>query len=453
MIRHLRRLACAAHLAAVPLAALASLPAVAHAEDAVGAPLSLQIEPGLAGVDPEALQAAIAAELGVEVTLADPGPGAAALQIRRDPHGIRMLFRDGDGRTVERALDPPRHLLVAALALMAGNLARDEAAALLARRRPALPPPQPPPAPQQAPPPPAVARAAPLPSPLPPHRDPCARPDAGLAVGVDLLPRVGSSSPEAGARAVRAFSLGLLGGLAGGVRGVAVAGGVGIETRSLCGLAIAGGVNVVAGPVVGVELAPINIAIGPVRGLQLGQVNIATGPVHGLQLGVINIAPEADASLGLLNVLWRGRTTIDAWIMAERGLAFLGVEHGGRVIHNIYGVGLRSGTRGAGWAVTLGVGARIHAGPRFTLDLDALWSSLQGGGLTDPATQLPSLRLLGGARLGRSLTVLAGLGYSVLVTRDAAEAARLHLAGTRFTHSGGVQVVGYPGLTLGLRVL
>ena len=108
------------------------------AADAAPAPrvLVVRVEPGASGLEPAAVRAAIARELGVEVVEAPVDGALGVLTVRFDAaDGLEMAFEKRDtGRSVERSLrvppDPARRL--EAVALLAGNLARDEAGDLVA---------------------------------------------------------------------------------------------------------------------------------------------------------------------------------------------------------------------------------------------------------------------------------------------------------------------------------
>ena len=108
----------------------------------------LVLEGAPANLDPERVRAAIARELGVRITLAaQPASGASTLTLHGDVRShIRLSYRSGDGRVTEREIDlrsePDRAEEV--VALLAGNLVRDEAAELgVALKKKAEKPPAP----------------------------------------------------------------------------------------------------------------------------------------------------------------------------------------------------------------------------------------------------------------------------------------------------------------------
>ena len=120
-----------------------------------------------------------------------------------------------------------------------------------------------------------------------------------------------------------------------------------------------GVVNIASADVRGAQLGVVNIAHGGVDGVQIGTTNVATGEVRGTQVGVVNYAEVSDYPVGVVSVVRRGRTSVDGWV-TESGIGMAGVRHGGRVIHNVYGVGYRAGSP-SGWSFALGLGARARA--------------------------------------------------------------------------------------------
>ncbi|MBN2193874.1 MAG: hypothetical protein JW751_13750 [Polyangiaceae bacterium] len=125
-------------LAMIALGAVA-VPRPVAAEEAAKRVLVVQVDPGSSGVDPEAVRAAIARELGVDVVDAPTPTAAGTLRTRLDDEErVWMVFESPDGwRSVERSVrvpsDPERR--VEAVALLAGNLARDEAGELVVALR------------------------------------------------------------------------------------------------------------------------------------------------------------------------------------------------------------------------------------------------------------------------------------------------------------------------------
>jgi hypothetical protein len=388
-------------------------------------------------IDAEQLRAALEAELQVPTVLRD-APTGPTVQVEAETlHAVRVSFIRAEKAPVERTVDVSAQAEHASgiIVLLASNLVRDEAGELLAQLSAARPKP---------------AAPSPPPPPAKPVRqfvnNACA--DNKLTkvpFGADFVPFVGMSMRH-GTRAERGFSLNLLGGITGAVRGVELAGVFNLDRYSMCGVQLAGTFNFVGGDVSGVQLSGVNIATGSLRGAQLseanivgsdlsgaqlgmlnwaggfvdgaqlglaniagdgldgaqlglanlsadavsgaqlglvnisadavsgaqlGLVNIASKRVDGAMIGLVNVAEDADAAVGLVNVIWNGRAQIDVWA-TDAGLIMAGTTQGGRVTHNIYGIGIRPMADSPAFAMTLGIGARLYNTSWLTVDLDAL---------------------------------------------------------------------------------
>lgn len=133
--------------------------------------------------------------------------------------------------------------------------------------------------------------------------------------------------------------------------------------------------NVAAGGLTGAQLGLANVSAADARGLQLGLANVTNGRMRGAMIGFLNTAADADAAIGAVNVLWNGRTHLDVWT-TDFGLVSLGLEHGSRYVHNIYGFGLSSRDGRLVFAPTYGIGVRVMQTSRWFLDIDALAHAL-----------------------------------------------------------------------------
>jgi len=288
----------------------------------------------LAGI-PENLDAhrlgeAVAGGLGVAVPRArGAGPDHPTLVLRGDAEGrVTLTYHPDKDRSIERSIDLPDDAARATetLALLAGNLVRDEASELVASlgKRPEAPanetPPDPVPASPEpiAPKPHAMERQA-KPS-VPPAKPSApapvvgkseARPSAVCAVrpndveifGADVIPFVGTSLTTG--VTVRRYSLNFLGSYLEGLSGVEASLGVNIESSFMCGFQVANVANVVAGPVHGVQLTAVVNVASSLNGVQLGSINVSAGPLAGVQLGLVNIGVQKaqGAQAGLLNIM------------------------------------------------------------------------------------------------------------------------------------------------------
>ncbi|WP_437719996.1 LA_2272 family surface repeat-containing protein [Sorangium sp. So ce861] len=317
--------------AAGAFAAAAAPPARALAEEPRAAGVDLVVDGAPWTLDPDAVRAAVERELGAGVTLARAAAaGRPTLVLRGEPDGrVTLSYSAADGRRIERTIDIPGDpdRAAEAIALLAGNLVRDEAAELAAsfgKRAPEAPPAaQPEPAAPPAPPaaggqaagaarPAQAARPSPPARPAPPEPPRCSLPGAKhVFLGADIVPFVGTSALD-GANVVRRYSLNLAGGYTAGISSFEAGAGVNIASSFVCGVQLAGGANLALGPARGAQLAAglnlarslsgaqvgsINVAAGPVSGAQGGVLNVAAGGVDGAQLGAINFAAGASADL------------------------------------------------------------------------------------------------------------------------------------------------------------
>ncbi len=333
--------------------------AASSAEAEVESPrvLVVAVDPGASGLDPEAVRGAIARELRVDVTV-EPSPNSLGeLAVRIAGGQIQMSFVSADGGTVRRTVElppePERQLEV--VALLAGNLARDEAGELLAqfaRQEPeeGAEPTEPGAAEDAATEPeaeketrpepskPPAAPAAPAPA-APPPEEPADDEELDwLPINLSLVPpatlyadseryefslEFGVVRSRIGALygfgvtafinevdgMVRGFTLGgLISRTGGDVYGVQVAGIGNYGAGVLHGADIAGVFNIRTNDVWGGQGAVVfNLAQGDVHGIQGASVfNLASGGVEGGQVGgVFNLAHgrvEGVQVSGVLNI-------------------------------------------------------------------------------------------------------------------------------------------------------
>ncbi|WP_434040737.1 MULTISPECIES: LA_2272 family surface repeat-containing protein [Sorangium] len=297
--------------AAGVFAATSALPAGALAAAPSAAGVDLVVDGAGWTLDPEAVRAALGRELGGPVTVVDAASSERpTLVLRGEADGrVTLTYSAGDGRHIGRTIDVPEDpdRAAEAIALLAGNLVRDEAAELAAAlgKRPSDEPAAAPPAPPAPPAAPAAGNARPpsrpaRPAPAPP---PCALPGAEtVLLGGDVVPLVGSSTVT-GTNVVRRYSLNLVGSYTAGVTGVELGAGVNILSSFLCGVQLSSAANIVLGPARGAQItAGLNLATS-LRGAQIGPFNLATGPVTGVQGGVLSVALGAvdGAQLGVAN--------------------------------------------------------------------------------------------------------------------------------------------------------
>jgi hypothetical protein len=114
---------------------LVSSPLRAQAEE--GAVLVVEVEPGGSAIDPEAVRRVVAAELRIDVVDAPVAEALGVLSVELSRAQVSMSYLSREGQEVSRAVSLPQELdqQLQVIALLAGNLARDEAGELLAWMR------------------------------------------------------------------------------------------------------------------------------------------------------------------------------------------------------------------------------------------------------------------------------------------------------------------------------
>jgi hypothetical protein len=180
-------------------------------------------------------------------------------------------------------------------------------------------------------------------------------------------------------------------------------------------------------------------------------VNATLGEVHGLQLGIVNIARRSSGSIGLVDILYGGRTDVVLW-GTETGHILTGVEHGDGSLYNVYGVGLRVGPDGTALAVALGLGVRALQRERFELATDLVVTYLptnagEGGSWLQASLRVP-LRLQVHERFG----VFVAPTWSVWLADDASVSSQAPWPERVLREGPGPRVTAWPGVSLGARV-
>ncbi|MBL8621534.1 MAG: hypothetical protein JNK64_09530 [Myxococcales bacterium] len=469
---------CAALAGALLVSPVVVAPARADAAAAAAAPAAAALNVRVTGgADPAIIAAAIAAELGVPTAVAADGAACTApcvaVEIGADARAaIAVVLASG---TYQRAIALPAAPGAAAevVALVVGNLARDEAGALLAALAAPATSPDPAPAPLAIDP--TLGAAAPPPPPIaappvaPPARE--AAPRTATHYGFGLVPGmaydvdgrgwrggVAIDLVVGGRRRMAAFNVSgaasvvvedvrgtqIAGAIthAGAVQGTQIAGAV-ATAGDVKGTQIAGAVAATRGDVRGAQIAgavavaggAVDTQIGGavsvarrVRGVQLaGAVNVADR-VDGVQVGVVNVAGSGDGvSIGLINVVKGGRTELEATV-DQQAIGNLVFRHGSRRWHNVYGVGGHLDQPGVDrqvtdddvWMYGLGMGPSWQRGGA-TIDLEAMaWHVIYGGDFDPPELNLLNqLRLVVGFRVG-PVGLVGGAALNAYVTTDPA---------------------------------
>lgn len=322
--------------------------------------LVVSVDVGTSGLSPEEVRAAVAKELGVQAL--SEGDASGSLSVRVLGARVRVTFTRGDGERIEREVELPRETAsrVEVIALLAGNLARDEAAALLAELKrsqaktqatPATDETSAPKLPLAAAPPPRPTAAAPsatadttAAAPTAAHHRPPlaanlslfhplsivadserytldlelglaygrigALSGFGLNVGHLRVDGVAEGVGVAGlwsridGDAVGAFGSGILSQGGGALRGAELSGIAALRRGDVDGFQGAGVVGKAA-RVRGAQVGgAVSWAEGPVKGAQLaGGLSFARGDIDGGQLALVNIGGNVrGAQVGLVNI-------------------------------------------------------------------------------------------------------------------------------------------------------
>jgi hypothetical protein len=384
--------------------------------------LVVELEPG-SRVELAKLRAAISEELGTAVLL-EPGAKGGTLVVRQGEDRVVVSFDRPDGRHDGRdfPLDGDPERAVRDIALLAGNVARDQTAPFV------LQAPAAPEAPAPEEPEPVATPRAPASKPAP-----CDATEPHAKFGVDFLPYLGTSVLEVPRSSIRGISLGAVGSLSGRMKGLSMNGVFGVDTSALCGAQLSGVVNVVAGSMRGAQLAgaanvastvsgaqlagAVNVASADVSGAQVSPINVAAGRVKGAQIGIINYAEDADFQLGLVNVDVRGRFRIAWWGKAETGLLLAGIKHGTAHVHYIYGVGVRAVDASRVWGA-FGIGLHTPtAHHRLFVDTDLINQQelVFTSGLR---REISELRAVLGYSVLPEVALFAGPTFNVLVAQN-----------------------------------
>jgi hypothetical protein len=209
--------------------------------------------------------------------------------------------------------------------------------------------------------------------------------------------------------------------------------------------------NLSLGATTGAQLGVANYSGGSVRGAQLGVANISASEVRGLQLGVFNYAERSTASLGLLSIVRRGRTSIDLTGTIDSSLVLASATHGGKYIHNIVGVGLRANPGDTRMATVFGIGVRALSNRWLRLDVDVLSHNVY---TQDVARK--GVSMVAQVRVPVTFMIVRGLGVMVAPSYnfsiiDQDETRELNNFASTSIQRGDPNIRGWVGGTLGLR--
>ncbi len=427
-------------------------------------------------LDAAEVREAIGRELDARVADVRSDDAIGTLDVRVTDTTVTVAYRGG-GAPLERTIDRPRDRRqdVEVIALLAGNLARDEAAELA--RRLARPKPEPETSEPEAPPAPSRAPVKPAPKPAPPKS--AAQPTAAApekdpgaeGESTDLLEELRSGAvnlslfhplalfPDSHERVVH-FELGLfysrvgaldgaainaiavrtdraldgatvagiwtgasgpsdgaiISGVAttsrGKLRGAEVSGVLNLRRGDLDGAQVAGVVNV-AGAIEGSQISVVNVG-GTVEGAQIGLVNVARR-VRGAQVGLVNVAERVDgASVAPISFLRDNRTQLLAWSDTTL-IANIGVRYVTGPLYTFVTAGgdpmPANQEKGGAGA---GIGAELWRLDKLSLGVEALYRFMS----PSPGEHSGTYRAIASYQLAEPVAVFAGAGGEHRVVRD-----------------------------------
>ena len=240
--------------------------------------------------------------------------------------------------------------------------------------------------------------------------------------------------------------------VAGGeVDGFQLAGGINIAGGAVDGMQMAGGINIAGGEVDGPQLAGgINIADG-VDGVQAAPINISSDDVDGVQLGIINIARDSDVSLGIINVIYEGRTHVDVW-QSSTGFTEFALKHGGRKFHYIYGGGVRPQGPCPEWALTLGAGGHFQLSNSLFIDADLLARHVSpSNGFLAATNTLATARAVAGLQVFEHIAITGGFTANTLIS-TVQSGEKYAKDGSMVGGNNGVATRTFPGVQFGVQL-
>lgn len=246
----------------------------------------------------------------------------------------------------------------------------------------------------------------------------------------------------------------LAGGLnlvAGDVDGFQAAGAANITTGTVDGFQAAGAVNVAGDTVDGPQMAgAVNIAAG-VDGVQMAPINISTDNVDGVQLGIVNIARDSDVSLGLINIIYEGRTHVDI-TQTSTGFTQAALKHGGRKFHYIYGGGINPAADCPEWSLMLGAGGHFELSRSLFIDADLLAQHISPAtGFLAATNMMGTARAVAGFQLFDHIALTGGLTANTLVS-TVQDGAKYADRGSVVSESGNATVRTFPGVQFGVQL-
>lgn len=258
-----------------------ALSALLLAAPAAAEPLSVDVLAPQAEVDASEIRAAIASELGLDVTDGTSfAPVLGRLEIAVDQGEVRIAYHPAAGTLIERTLALPiaPEDRVQMIAFVAGNLVRDQAGEIVDGLRP-------PPAPVVVIPP----RAGPAPRPAPPST-------RFVPATLGFVPPA-SIDRAFGDRVEVGFGVHALVGITSSSRFASISGLVDIQDDRASGAQIGGIAAITNGSVLGAQIAGIAAYAKNLRGVQIGGVSAIASTVEGVQIGGVGTIARGNADV------------------------------------------------------------------------------------------------------------------------------------------------------------
>ena len=241
--------------------------------------------------------------------------------------------------------------------------------------------------------------------------------------------------------------------LAGGsVVGVQMAGAFNVAGGDVAGAQISGALNLAGGRATGLQMAGAVNIANEFSGAQVSVINIA-GKGRGLQLGVVNVADDVDVPIGLVSIVRNGQFHVNVW-SSEASLVNVGLKTGSKAIYNVFALGLRPAGDSTRLMAGLGIGGHINLAP-FFLDIDATGYNVYASPdfTTGQLSLLSKLSFTGGWQVTDLLAVTAGPSVNVWVSdHEDGSAIPLYNA-PLYKYEGSPFVRIWPGFTIGLQLL
>jgi hypothetical protein len=155
----------------------------------------------------------------------------------------------------------------------------------------------------------------------------------------------------------------------GNIYGCQMAGGACVGLGNVRGCQVSGGASVCAGRLDGLQLAGGVNVARDFSGAQIAPVNI-TGTGRGVQLGVVNVADDIDVPIGVVNVIKNGQFHLNAWT-SEAAVAGIGIKTGSKKVYSVLTLGLRPDGDSSFLLAGFGLGGHISLN-RFFVDIDGV---------------------------------------------------------------------------------